>query len=85
MQESHEDELHAYDLKVHRAAAEMQQSMERELQRLGIPFFGTSPDLIVHSRSDNRSAGNNNGAITEEELQTLRRRMIKFLSDYCAE
>ncbi|EMR10779.1 hypothetical protein PNEG_00927 [Pneumocystis murina B123] len=45
-EETIEHELLLYDLKVHRAIQEMSKIQEKELQRLGIPFFVNTKDKI---------------------------------------
>ncbi|KTW30285.1 hypothetical protein T552_00759 [Pneumocystis carinii B80] len=41
-----EDELLLYDLKIHRALREMSKAQEKELQKLGIPFFVNTKNKI---------------------------------------
>lgn len=41
-----EDELLVFDLKIHRAIEEMSKVQEKELQRLGIPFFVNTKDKV---------------------------------------
>ncbi|QSL64636.1 hypothetical protein MERGE_001938 [Pneumocystis wakefieldiae] len=40
------DELLVFDLKIHRAIEEMSKVQEKELQRLGIPFFVNTKDKV---------------------------------------
>jgi hypothetical protein len=62
--------------------------MGGKLQRLGVPFFGTRPELIrydggVDGAADDRAEGDGKG-ITESELLEMQRRMLGILEDLCA-
>lgn len=80
------EELRAFDGKVYRAQCQMVGEMGGKLQRLGIPFFGTRPELIrydggVDGAADDEGMG---GGITESELLEMQRRMLGILEDLCA-
>ena len=65
---SKEEELMAFDRKVWRAQEEMGRGAERELGRLGVPFFG---------------GGKGKGEGGREGLGDLRGRMLQLLDDLC--
>ncbi|ELR03279.1 hypothetical protein VC83_07285 [Pseudogymnoascus destructans] len=71
------EELRAFDGKVYRAQCQMVGEMGGKLHRLGVPFFGTRPELI-------RYDGGVGGGITESELLGMQRRMLGILEDLCA-
>lgn len=63
--------------------------MGGKLQRLGVPFFGTRPELIrydggVDGAADERGDGGEGRGITETELLEMQRRMLGILEDLCA-
>lgn len=84
-EEEKEGELARFDRKVYAAQESMETAMTAELKGLGVPFFGTSPDLIVpesHKASDaTSSAGRPKWSmpVTETELLDLKRKMIAHL------
>lgn len=80
-------ELKAFDLKLHAAQQSMEAAMTLELKRLGVPFFGTDPRLVV---PDGGNAFNEqppqshpkwSPIVSESELLALKRRMISHLED----
>ncbi len=73
-------ELKNYDRKVHTAYKAMVAGQKAELSRLGVPFFNTSPDLMVPASGQGRE-----GALDEEELKKQRTKMLGMLEDLCAE
>ncbi|OCK83354.1 hypothetical protein K432DRAFT_184766 [Lepidopterella palustris CBS 459.81] len=88
--EADEVELKEYDKKVYRASREMVNVMSLELKRLGVPFFGMKPELILPSGTEEPAVqqkpsvrpGTASGPkITEEEMLGLQRRMLGYLED----
>ena len=83
-EEAKEAELAVFDRKVYAAQHSMEEAMTGELKGLGVPFFGTSLDLIV---ADDRQAAAASSAsrpkwsplVTEAELMDLKRKMIGHL------
>lgn len=76
-------ELDEYEIKVWRAQRDMATAMERELKRLGVPFFGTREELIVAEVSGNDMQ--DKAKITKQELVKMQRRMVQHLEDLYAE
>lgn len=81
------NELVLYDRKVHIACTAMIKSHTSELSRLGVPFFNTSPELVVKNEV---VAGEDDGKgglvrIKENELKQLREKMVGLLQDLCSE
>ena len=74
-------ELKEYDKKVHKATREMVDVMSLELKRLGVPFFGVKPDLILPLGTGKPAVRNKSSKITEGELLDLQRRMLEYLED----
>jgi len=84
-------ELREYDKKVHKAIREMVDGMSLELKRLGVPFFGVKPDLILPLGTEKPAVQNKSltqaanvpapQKITEGELLGLQRRMLEYLED----
>lgn len=76
-----------YDQKVHIACTAMIKSHTSELSRLGVPFFNTSPELVVGNGvvegEDDRKGGLIR--IKEIELKKLREKMIHLIEDLCSE
>jgi hypothetical protein len=80
-------ELQQFDKRIYRAMQTMVDTMSAELKRLGVPFYGVRPELIISP--EEREAGGTppppaNGVgpkITEGELLKLQRRMIEYLED----
>lgn len=64
----------------------MIKSHTSELSRLGVPFFNTSPELVVDSEV---FGGEDDGKgvirIKEHELKKFRDKMVRFLEDLCSE
>lgn len=79
------EELRTFDGKVYRAQCQMVVEMGGKLQRLGVPFFGTRPELIRYDGGVDGAADEELGAgITETELLEMQRRMLGILEDLCA-
>lgn len=81
-------ELLLYDRKVHIACTAMIKSHKSELSRLGVPFFNTSPELVVGSEVfEGEDDGKESGVIRikENELTKLREKMVNLLEDLCSE
>ena len=82
-EEAKEAELAVFDRKVYSAQHSMEEAMTAELKGLGVPFFGTSVDIIV--ADDQQSAASLTSRpkwsplVTEAELLDLRRKMIGHL------
>lgn len=65
----------------------MVSEMGGKLHRLGIPFFGTRPELIRYDGGVDGAADEDEGqvrGITESELLEMQRRMLGILEDLCA-
>lgn len=58
-----------------------------ELSRLGVPFFNTSPELVVGSEGVEGEDEREGGLIQikEIELKNLREKMIHLMEDLCSE
>lgn len=55
-----------------------------ELKKLGVPFFGVSPALIIANDIQQTVASRDplsKATITSEELMNLQRKMIQYLED----
>jgi hypothetical protein len=55
-----------------------------ELKRLGVPFFGVSPSLIIANDLQQTHAARDplsKAMITQEELLVLQRKMLQYLED----
>lgn len=66
----------------------MIKSHKSELSRLGVPFFNTSPELVVGSEVvEGEDDGKESGVIRikENELTKLREKMVNLLEDLCSE
>jgi hypothetical protein len=71
-------------MKVYTASQQMHTFHDKELKRLGVPFFGVSPDLIIANELQQTAAERNplsKATITQEELSQLQRKMIQYLED----
>ena len=66
-----EEELKVYDRKIWRAQREMVAAAERELEKLGVPFF----EAEVGRRWEGK----------EKELEGLQGRVLGLLDDLCGE
>ncbi|OJD40244.1 uncharacterized protein BKCO1_1000652 [Diplodia corticola] len=84
-QKATEEQLKAYDRKVHKAQTEMFNAMSGQLKGLGVPFFGVKPELIT--RGDEAATAGSGPAsgpkarVTDVELLKLQRKMIEYLED----
>jgi len=84
-EEAKEAELAVFDRKVYAAQHSMEEAMTGELKGLGVPFFGTSLDLIVADDQQAVSAASSasrpkwSPLVTETELMDLKRKMIGHL------
>ena len=85
-EEAKEAELAVFDRKVYSAQHSMEEAMTAELKGLGVPFFGTSLDIIVADDQHAASAAAASTSrprwsplVTEAELLDLRRKMIGHL------
>ena len=82
-----EAELAAFDRKIYDDQQEMETAMTAELKGLGVPFFGTDPDLVVPDGVEGASiqpVGSQSKwspIVTETQLLELRRRMVGHLED----
>ena len=83
--EAKEAELAIFDRKVYSAQHSMEEAMTAELKGLGVPFFGTSLDLIVADdqqatlAASSASRPKGSPLVTEAELMDLKRKMIGHL------
>ena len=84
-EEAKEAELAVFDRKVYSAQHSMEEAMTAELKGLGVPFFGTSLDLIVADEQHAACAPPSTSRpkwsplVTEGELLDLKRKMIGHL------
>ncbi|KAH7139211.1 hypothetical protein B0J11DRAFT_37695 [Dendryphion nanum] len=80
--ECEKEELDSFYQKVHRACARMTESQTVELKRLGVPFFGTRPHLMLSDddEGDDDSA-DGQGKITKKQLIELQRKMLNHLME----
>ena len=84
-EEAKEVELAVFDRKVYAAQHSMEEAMTGELKGLGVPFFGTSLDLIVADDQQAASVASSasrprwSPLVTETELMDLKRKMIGHL------
>lgn len=82
--EREKEELDEYDAKVYRASKAMVESQTLSLQKLGVPFFGTKPYLVVQSSKETQEADTSQsaqaeGKITNEQLLQLQRKLLNHL------
>jgi len=77
-------ELHNFDLKVHKAATQMATAMSAELAQLGIPFFCGGRGGTEKSPGVDEDGGEEYG-MNKSELIELRRRMVDLLGDLVGE
>lgn len=84
-EEEKEAELARFDRKLYAAQQSMETAMTAELKGLGVPFFGTSPELIVpeeQKTSDAMASASRpkwSVPVTEIELLDLKRKMVGHL------
>lgn len=78
-----EEEIRAYDRKVHRAYGEMVKATRDELRRMGIPFFEIAAEGNGEGVVGKEEIGE--GKLGEEDLEKLRVRMLEFLEDMVRE
>ncbi|KAH9826457.1 Protein of unknown function (DUF2458) [Teratosphaeria destructans] len=78
-------ELAALDRKIYAAQVSMEEAMTAELKGLGVPFFGTDPDLILEEGRESESGAVPAGRlecsrlVTKGEMVGLRRRIVEHL------
>jgi hypothetical protein len=83
--EAKEAELAVFDRKVYSAQHSMEEAMTAELKGLGVPFFGTSVDVIAADDQQATSTASSTSRpkwsplVTEAELMDLKRKMIGHL------
>lgn len=83
--EAKEAELAVFDRKVYTAQHSMEEAMTAELKGLGVPFFGTSLDLVVADNDGAATASSSasnpkwSSPVTETELLDLKRKMVTHL------
>jgi len=83
--EAKEAELAVFDRKVYTAQHSMEEAMTAGLKGLGVPFFGTSLDLVVTDDQQAASAVSSaarpkwSPLVTETELLDMKRKMISHL------
>ncbi|KAK7556353.1 hypothetical protein IWX49DRAFT_579491 [Phyllosticta citricarpa] len=82
-QKASQEELKAYDAKIHRALREMFTAMSGHLKSLGVPFFGVRPELVVKDENaeEEKPLLLAKKRITESELVKLQRKMLEYLED----
>ncbi|CZT15826.1 uncharacterized protein RCC_01662 [Ramularia collo-cygni] len=80
-------ELAEFDRKLYAAQQAMEAGMTTEMKRLGVPFFGTDPSLILEDGRDSPVEPLPEGHpkfspfVTETQLLMLRRKMMAHLED----
>lgn len=88
------EELEIFDKKVHRAQKEMVAAMAKELERMGVPFFGTRKEFLAQGarelggqidEKDDRNQDKEKDVIDEKELLALQRRMVEILENLAVE
>ncbi|GAB7339441.1 hypothetical protein MBLNU457_6071t1 [Dothideomycetes sp. NU457] len=83
-QEEKDTELLEFDTKVYRAQVQMNDAMTAELKSLGVPFFGTLPECIRTTTSNDQMTDARpkwSPLISREAHRELQRRMITHLED----
>jgi len=83
-------ELRTFDMKVYKAQLKMNEEFTARLKRLGVPFFGTNPDLVRKSGKEDGEDGSTTpkyekGTVDEAELLKLQKKMISILEDLAAD
>jgi len=88
-------ELKTYNMKVYRAQLQMIKQMRGKLITLGIPFFGTRPELVRPNRKEATKKYSEEGQrdekpgsdkrIDEDALIGLQKKMLGFLEELCKE
>jgi hypothetical protein len=84
-------ELETFDMKVYRAQTQMAKEMNTRLRSLGVPFFGTTTELVRIAGKDRLEGRgvdgpkDEKGMINENELVKLQRRMLVILEDICTD
>ncbi|KAF2016120.1 hypothetical protein BU24DRAFT_422458 [Aaosphaeria arxii CBS 175.79] len=78
------EELDQFYNKVYRACKQMTDAQSEELGRLGVPFFGMRPDLVIPDEDGPAEGGTlaSDGAsekITRTQLLALKRKMLNHL------
>lgn len=71
-------------MKVYKASQQMHNHYATELKKLGVPFFGVSPSLIIKNELQQTVAARDplsKAMVTEKELAGLQRKMIQYLED----
>ena len=79
--------MQRYDAKVHRACRDMSDAALGELKAIGIPFFGTRPELVqanseIKTTSTDMDYASDN-KIPTEELRKLQKKILELLEDMC--
>lgn len=88
-------ELQTFDMKVHKAQIHMFTEFSARLKALGVPFFGTKPELIRKAKREERNEFGSTTpthepedemrTIDEVELLKLQRKMLETLEDLSSE
>lgn len=84
-EEEKEAELARFDRKIYAAQNSMETAMTAELKGLGVPFFGTSADLVISEDQKDSHTAPSSGRpkwsvpVTEGELLDLKRKMVSHL------
>ncbi|KAH0536195.1 hypothetical protein FGG08_006903 [Glutinoglossum americanum] len=85
-------ELRTFEVKVYKASVEMAKAMSSDLKSLGVPFFGTKPNLVRRKGpgpvngvpvGGGGGPGGEDGRIDDQELVKLQRKMLELLEDMC--
>ncbi|KAF1974902.1 hypothetical protein BU23DRAFT_385977, partial [Bimuria novae-zelandiae CBS 107.79] len=80
--EVEKEELVQYDKKVYRACQSMVEAQTASLKGLGVPFFGTRPDLMRSEGGEFEVKGGPGAKkVTKMELLELQRKMLNHLME----
>ncbi|KAK5081501.1 hypothetical protein LTR05_007632 [Lithohypha guttulata] len=74
------NELETFDKKVYQSLTQMTQDFDRQLKKLGVPFFAIKHDLILLDGGKDGS-GSTVGKLDKGELRELQKRMLQILED----
>ncbi|KAK0930214.1 hypothetical protein LTR91_008035 [Friedmanniomyces endolithicus] len=76
-------ELAEFDRKIYAAQTSMEAAMSGQLKGLGVPFFGTRPEMVLlaEERGSIAATSVSGPTITESELLALRRKIVGHLED----
>ncbi|KAH8808544.1 hypothetical protein F5884DRAFT_792569 [Xylogone sp. PMI_703] len=78
-------ELKTFDMKVWKAQDQMVEEMTARMKAMGIPFFGTKPELVRKKDKEGVKANSDGpgGVIDETQLLELQRKVLTLLEEMC--